>query len=344
MLRIGLNRFHPRATSLLVAGQNSPNRCRAAGFTLVELLVVITIIAILISLLLPAVQGVRESARQNQCANNVRQLATGCLLHEQSYSTYPCGGWVWWWAGDPDQGFGLRQPGGWIYNVLPFIEQRALHDLGAGQLQTQKANSLAIAAQTPLAVLLCPTRRPVMAFPNNPQTSFECNAASVSSAAHTDYAANAGTLGPDFWLAPQASSPAFANQSHYPFPTSQSDGVMDCLLMLRPEQVSDGLSNTYLLGEKYLDTDQYFTGMEGGDNNPIYAGFDWDWHRWCINGPVRDTPGHIDYYSFGGPHPSGFNIAFCDGSTHLISFSIDQETHRRLCSRNDGLPIDNSKY
>ena len=102
------------------------------GFTLVELLVVISIIGLLISLLLPAVQAAREAARQTQCKNNIKQLALGCLNHETINGRYPTGGWNWRWTGDADRGTDCMQPGGWIYNVLPFIEQQSLHDMGAG--------------------------------------------------------------------------------------------------------------------------------------------------------------------------------------------------------------------
>jgi prepilin-type N-terminal cleavage/methylation domain-containing protein/prepilin-type processing-associated H-X9-DG protein len=323
-----------------------------SGFTLVELLVVVTIIAILIALLLPAVQMAREAARKTECNNHIKQLALACLTHEQQHRILPTGGWAYWWLGDPDRGFDHHQCGGWIYNILPYIEQTALREIGAGMNYTAKRAALVRVAQSPLNVLHCPTRRQAILYPNT-YTQFNVDAYPGGVAARTDYGGNAGTC-QDFWHFPYSTDtdPAKVDIPSFKWPSVMGfDGIFYPISELHMSDISDGLSNTYLIGEKHLNPDAYLDGSDAADNNPIYEGYDWDICRWSVpylgadgkthySVPVRDMPGLSNSTDYGSAHPTSFNISFCDGSVRTISYNINEVTHLHFCQRADGVPID----
>jgi hypothetical protein len=113
-----------------------------------------------------------------------------------------------------------------------------------------------------------------------------------------------------------------------------------------PALVTDGLSNTFAVGEKYLDPDLYYTGTCGADNDTLYEGHDWDILRWAFlqDPPFQDTAGIDNWTAFGSAHYAGAYFMFADGSVHLIGYSIDPTVYSRLGGRNDGLPVDQSKY
>lgn len=113
--------------------------------------------------------------------------------------------------------------------------------------------------------------------------------------------------------------------------------------------IRDGLSNTYLIGEKNINPDHYADGQDLGDNECLYGGDDADMNRWSGNSsgylpPVPDTLGVSAYQNFGSAHAGVCQFVFCDGSMHAISYTIDPEVHRRLTNRQDGLPVDSSQY
>ena len=332
---------------------------RSFGFTLVELLVVITIIGILISLLLPAVQSAREAARRMQCQNNLKQLGLAMLCQETAAGEFPSGGWGWGWQPQADRGSGLRQPGGWMYSILPYLEQEALHRLGMGGNPSSVAAANAERNRIALAIVTCPSRRKTRALTNHVNSFYNCDPTNVTS--RSDYAANAGDQpicqfgnNPDGWGPPSLEE---GDRPDYPWPnTSSFTGIAFLRSTVRVADVRDGTSNTYMIGEKYLNPDDYTTGLDGGDDEGIFCGFANDNQRTAYRGwpPAQDRPGDARLFeiepgqlstcSFGSAHAGVCNFVFCDGSVHQISYALDPEVHRRLGNRYDGLPIDGSTF
>ncbi len=316
---------------------------RQHGFTLVELLVVITIIGILIALLLPAVQAAREAARRLQCQNNLKQLALACLNHESLNGYLPTNGWATQWVGDPDRGFGKDQPGGWIFNVLPYIEQQAMHDIGAGEDYTTKKTSYMKRETTLMAAFSCPSRRSPGTVPTTYTSSTWpiINMNSPDQLSRSDYAINEGDRSDaESWSFPSSYTAAATFSWD---DTSLATGVSFPRSQIRMADITDGVSNTYLVGEKYMNSDCYETGGDYGDNEGMYSGCANNTTRVTYEPPLQDIAGIMHYNDFGSAHSNGLNMAMCDGSVQQISYSIEPDVHRCLGNRKDGAVIDAKK-
>ncbi|MGA2032569.1 MAG: DUF1559 domain-containing protein [Thermoguttaceae bacterium] len=321
---------------------------RAAGFTLVELLVVIAIIGILVGLLLPAVQAARETARQTQCTNNLKQLGVGASQHLEATSFFPSGGWAREWVGDPTRGFGKSQPGGWIYNLLPFIEQQALHDVAMSNYSNIMQLNV-LQTQTPLGLFICPTRRQVALYPFQQRTYCNMNYPPPSGkCSKTDYAVNVGTTGDDEVGTPAGVTTLAQGDAYTGWNALIQSEHWNGISFLRSEvtaaDVSDGLSSTILIGEKELDANHYTDGTTACDNHCILAGIDNDMYRLTGTAPVQDYPGYASQTQFGSAHPGLCIFVFCDGSVHKISLTINATTFQNLGCRNDGNVINDSSY
>jgi prepilin-type N-terminal cleavage/methylation domain-containing protein/prepilin-type processing-associated H-X9-DG protein len=304
-----------------------------AGFSLIELLVVVLIIAILIGLILAAVQPAREAASRAVCANNLHQIGIGANIHATQVGYFPTGGWGWSWVGDPDRGTDQGQTGGWIYNLLPYVEQQDLHDLGAGQPSPAKDQAIVQRLQTPVSTFNCPTRRKGGPWPNAGGYTFhDCNAP-VLQEARTDYAANCGDGSRDEIYGGPGSL-AEGDNPGYAWPsTSDLTGISFQRSMVRPEDVLGGLSNTIYASEKYLNPDHYEKGNDGSDNESMYTGFNNDLFRVTSSVPVQDRSGYSNTMSFGSAHRVGLNVLYCDGSVRFTAYSISAAVFKPMGNR-----------
>ena len=166
---------------------------RLRGFTLVELLVVIAIIGILMRCCCPPFKR-REAGRRTQCKNNLKQLGLAAMNHLGTQKFFPSSGWGYRWTGDPDRGYGPEQPGGWLYNLLPFLDEKLIHDAAKGLTGTAKSTALAQMNAMPVPDLIAPRRGP-MVITGGTQQEYNADDSlrMTLGQARSDYAGNGGT-------------------------------------------------------------------------------------------------------------------------------------------------------
>jgi prepilin-type N-terminal cleavage/methylation domain-containing protein/prepilin-type processing-associated H-X9-DG protein len=351
-------------------------RPRAArGFTLIELLVVIAIIAVLVGLLLPAVQKTRAAAARAQCSNNLKQLALGCLNFESTYGFYPRG----------SNAGGTLATGGanasWLFQALGFTEDKALYDavVAQGTFAAAVTNGV-LPARTKL------TRCPADGF-------------DTANGAYCNYVASVGPQcnnPPAGCPAPfqqfcngavesGAVIPAALSPPTYPgygptrswgtnvtglrdFPgmfARTASGTNAGFLTVRPRDVTDGTSNTLFLGETLPEFCEFqrFPGAGGwavGANSitqgqtiqpinykiePMPAGAPYEGScaagsSLCASGNGARCMGnwHVTW-GFKSNHTGGVNFAFVDGSVRFVAETIDVRTYQYLGHRADDQPV-----
>jgi prepilin-type N-terminal cleavage/methylation domain-containing protein len=293
---------------MLMARRTGPR----SAFTLIELLVVIAIIAILIGLLLPAVQKIREAAARMQCQNHLKQIGLAFHNFHDVNQYFPHAG-----SDGPDINCcnaSTRVGWTWMYRILPFIEQDNVYNT---------TNDTTV-AQTAIKIYYCPSRRQPTLYKNG---------------GRCDYAGNGGRD-----MAGEGREGVLVRQWVNPGPPKLIDAPIE--QFRRMADITDGTSNTIMVGEKQCHIS--VLGTAGGDNEPWNnSGWDQDHVRFGEAVPQPDsmhpTSKSPTFWSvrFGGPHPGVFTAAFADGSVKPIKYSIDAANWMRICLIADGEVITN---
>ena len=302
------------------------------AFTLVELLVVISIIGLLVGLLLPAVQMAREAGRRVQCQNNLKQMTLAALNFESTYRRLPPNGWGYWWAPEPGRGVGPQQPGGWIYNLLPYLEQQNLWRLGEATAGAERQAAIAELISTPLATFKCPSRPGDQLGPMSGRWGYR-NAGIPPLVARTDYAINEGDVITNTKGEPQTLGEGDSRSFEWT-DVRRATGISWLRGAARLADITDGLSNTYFCGEKYVSRTGYYEPNDRGYDGSMLSGVDLDTTRWTIEPPVGDAqPTREHERRFGSAHHGVCYMSMCDGSVEGVAFAVDQQAHRRAGTR-----------
>lgn len=300
---------------------------KSSGFTLVELLVVIAIIAVLVGMILPAVQSAREAARRMQCSNNIHQIGIALLAFEGRNKSLPMA--TPFTNTSPANRLGLT----WVGAILPFMEQTALYDLyDENEYLNSTKNEKFV--QTVIPSMICPsdseTENPIVenrynATSTNPTKSFGLWYPASIGPTHMDAA--------PFCPLP---NPSYCNQG-YNFGST------------KPEDNSVGAFGRYPRGRKLSEfTDGVSNTLMVGETIPAHCNYSC---AHCINFPLTGTSIPINtferltessnnaYYRTCGIkscHISGVNVIMGDGSVHYLNEAIDYETYNNLGTRNGG--------
>jgi prepilin-type N-terminal cleavage/methylation domain-containing protein len=310
------------------------------AFTLVELLVVITIIGILIALLLPAVQAAREAARRAQCSNNLKQTGLAMHMHLEAKQSLPYG--HYW----PVDAWGGREST-WVAYLLPYMEQKGLYEtidwtVPFGMASNTPPCNLQV-AKTPLPTMACPS--------NGPIDAIIANAAGLKCYARGTYAANNG-LGPMAELqisdVPiKRSRQVSVGGSAVTVAGSQLAGVFHINSQLTAASVSDGLSNTAFVSEIIAVSGEDFRGMlqypEGclyqHDRTPNSTVPDGVRSGYCVS--VAQAPCTATFTSAfdrsliitaRSQHPGGVQLLLGDGSVRFVGDSVALNVWWALCT------------
>jgi prepilin-type processing-associated H-X9-DG protein/prepilin-type N-terminal cleavage/methylation domain-containing protein len=327
----------------------APGRFRPA-FTLIELLVVIGIIAVLVGLVLPAVQKVRETASRLRCLNNLKQLALACHGYHDVHEKFPPG--CLFLPNGPNVNTDTdweSNKGSWLVHTLPWMEQENLHrripNLDLPHFDSIEAAYQARVLPVMLPYVRCPSDnfQPGQPYTNyvgsmGPQCIFDwCNYDPFGTYCHR----------PD-WGYTQSASGGLTNQ------TSEIRGLFGRAgVRVALNDVSDGTTNTLFIGESLVGQHNHLRRTDwanawGGQAHgstviPINYPIDENDLSWCgeaVGSPAHNIWNRAVAWGFKSRHPGGTNFAFVDGSVRFLAQRIDHRTYQLLGCRNDGQPVD----